>query len=122
MLLTFNLDEPIMMMTWESLSLKEDAFIPKISDTVKSIQLQHYLIVFNFFSNASEQIAVFDLRQKQWLKVKLEGNFFSIQDGSSICLYDNKTIIVFGTDGKQDLLSILSFNRSLGFDGRHISN
>ena len=107
------------MMTWESLSLTNKTFISKISETAKTVLLQHYLIIFNFSFSPSEQIAVFDLREKQWLKVKLDGDHFDLKDGSSVCLYDNENVVVFGTDGKQDLLSVLSFSRD--FDGRHIS-
>jgi len=107
------------MVTWDYVPLKDQTFIPRIGGTAKSILLQHYFIVFNDSGTFTEQIVVFDLKEKQWLKVKLNGDYLNLKEGLSICLYDNSTIVMFGTDGTEDVLSLLSFNR--GFDGSQIS-
>lgn len=108
----FALGSQSILITWENAPLKDKSFIPEIGKTVKTIFLQHYLIFFN--SYYGEPIFAFDFKEEQWLKVKLNGDDYSFNSGSSICLYDNKTMIMFGTDGKEDLLSILSFSDSDG--------
>ncbi len=104
------------MVTWENVPLQDKSFIPKIINPVRTILLQHYLVVFNDNGDSSEKIVFFDLKEKQWLKVKLSGDSYNPSAGSSICLSDNKTIVMFGADSKEDILSVLSFSRGDGRD------
>jgi len=107
-----SFDSRSLMVTWEKVALREETFVPKIFGTVKTVQLRHFLIVFNFNGKESERIHAFDLKQKQWLQTKLIGDKLSLNSHSSVCLYNENTIVIFGTssDEKEDILGILSFN------------
>jgi len=103
------------MVTWEKISLTDKTFIPQIPQfhDAKSVQLQHYLLLFHCYAKQSEVIVVFDLKENKWLKVRLNGDDFDFRFGSSACFYDNNTIVTFGpsSDPKEDVLSILSFSK-----------
>ena len=104
------------MITWERIPLADKTFVPKIygsSIPVKSVQLQHFLILFNPCGKSSERIVVFDLKENKWLKVRLEGDYLELGESSSVCSYDNSTVIIFGASsgGNEDILSLLSFCR-----------
>ncbi len=103
------------MVTWENVPLQDRSFIPKITNPVRTLLLEHYLVVFNDNGDSSEKITFFDLKEKQWLRVKLAGDAYNPSAGSSICLSDNNAIVMFGADTKEDILSVLSFSRG---DGR----
>ena len=103
------------MVTWKKTPLKKKTFIPKIlhDDCVKSVQLQHFLILFNFEGRSSEEIVVLDLKESKWLKTRVNGDELELKSGSSFCCYDNNTVIMFGVDVDQtvDILNILTFNK-----------
>ncbi len=105
------------MIAWEKVSLKEGTFVPQITGAVKAVQLQHFLIVFHYNGKPTEKIFAFDLKQRQWLKSKLTGDELNLKYESSVCAYDDNTIVLLGlsNDKKEDLLSILSLNK--GSDG-----
>ena len=56
----------------------------------------------------------FDLKEKKWLMSKLIGETLFFRNDSSICVYDNNTVILFGADAErnEDRLSILYFESS----------
>ena len=104
------------MVAWEKVPLADKTFVPQVSrssDPLKSVQLQHFLILFNYNGKISEEIVVLDLKEKKWLKVRLNGDYLELRSTSSVCPYDNNTIVIYGTsnDGNEDILSILSFCR-----------
>ncbi len=110
------------MVTWEKVPLHNRIFIPQIPKfgLLKSVQLQSFLIVFNYDGKRSEQIFAFDFEEKQWLKARLVGDELDLRYGSSVCAYDNETIVMFGvsSDGKDDILNVLSFNKGVNCKGK----
>ena len=113
----FVLDPSCLMVPWKKVPLSNKIFIPQIPKFgfIKSVQLQNFLIVFNYDGKPSEQIFAFDLEENHWLKARLVGDELDLRYGSSVCLYDNETIVMFGMspDGKDDILNVLSFNKGL---------
>jgi len=78
---------------------------------VKTLLLQHFLIVFNYLGGPLDLIIAFDLKEKEWLRMKIRGDLLTLREESSVCRYDNQAVILFGNDGKEDILSILSFKK-----------
>ena len=112
------LDSQSLMITWENIPLKDKSYIPKIYYCVKTVLLQHFLIVFNCSGKLSELIFTFDLNEKRWIRTKFYGDEYYLENDPSFCLYDNETIVMFGTsqNPKEDILGILSLNK--GYHGK----
>ena len=98
-----------MIMTWETTSLENLTFLPQRSTPIKSIFLQNFLLIFNYNGAPEEKLLAFDLEEKKWLPVKLAGDTLELKEESSICVYDNKTVIVSGisSNGKEGILNML---------------
>jgi len=109
-----NKNSSSLLITLKKLPISKTNFVPQIDGTVKTVSLPSLLVVFNDNAGPSEQIIAFDLNEKQWLKPSLTGDKLVLLPGSSVCAYDNNTIIIFGTspDQKEGQLSLLTFYKA----------
>ena len=97
------------MLTWEKVPVRTKGFVPKLSYPTRLITFKHFLLIFNYGGAKEEKLLTFDLEGKRWLPTKLTGDQLEFTEESSICVYNNKTIIISGTsqDEKEGILNML---------------